>query len=755
MPWIRTFVTWSVVLAWLDLLGAAEPEARGTIPKDFRPTDTSRLMGSPDPLPLEAVRAFPDLSFRRPVELTSPHDGSRRNFVLEQAGRILVFDDKEEATDSTVFLDLTDVVRSTGNEEGLLGLAFHPKYRENGEFIVYYSTTPRASVVSRFRARRDDPNRADRDSEERILVVPQPYENHNGGSIRFGHDGFLYIGLGDGGLRDDPHSNAQNLGTLLGKILRIDVDQKEGERAYAIPADNPFVKTPGARGEIWAYGFRNPWRIAFDRETHELWTGDVGQDRFEEIDLVRRGGNYGWNIREGFHGFEPSDPEKSVDLIDPLVEYFRGDGQSVTGGVAYRGTVLKAHVGDYFYADYLTGKVWTIRREGQRVLENPQVAETHLQIAAFGETSTGEMILCTFDGGLYRLKPRTGEDASSKFPRKLSETGLFRSVEKNEPAESLIPYELNVPFWSDFAVKERFVALPKEGAVTFHEREKWEFPVGTVLVKTFWMHHDRVRMEQPRRLETRLMVHAPEGWAGYTYVYDEEGKDAILLGDGMVRPIEVETAEGKVSQPYYFPSRDDCMTCHTKAEGFVLGLNTRQMNRTLRCGEEAANQVELWSKLGAFKEPPKQDVKQLDAFPDWGFGNWDRSGRHPSGSAPKSPPKGEKEVLARAWLEVNCVSCHQPNGIAAGNRDFRFQTPLEKLNVVDQQPGQKRRLPSSWRLVKPGHPEKSDLFWRISLRGERQMPPLATRLSDEDAIQIMKEWIERLPASEIRASDKP
>ncbi|AMV19287.1 PQQ-dependent sugar dehydrogenase [Planctomyces sp. SH-PL14] len=737
-------VTW-LMLAAMTAWGAEK--ATPKLPDRFQPTDTSRLMGSPDPLPLEAVRAFPNLTFERPVELTAPNDGSHRNFVLEQKGRILVFDDRDDAKGAATFLDLRDVVLSKGNEEGLLGLAFHPQYRENGQFFVYYSTKPRASVIARFRVQKDDPNKADRDSEERLLVIPQPYENHNGGSMRFGHDGFLYIGLGDGGLRDDPHSNAQNRGTLLGKILRIDVDHPSDDRPYGIPKDNPFVGKAGAKEEIWAYGFRNPWRIAVDRRSGELWTGDVGQDRFEEIDLVRRGGNYGWNIREGFHDFEPSDPEKPADLIEPLVEYFRTDGQSVTGGVAYRGPSLREYDGAYFYGDYLTGKVWVIRREGERVSENPQVAETNLQIAAFGEDAQGEMYLCAFDGGLYRLAP-SGKDRkaiAAAFPRKLSETGLFRSVAGNEPVESLIPYEVNVPFWSDFAVKERFVALPKAGSITFHERDKWEFPVGTVFVKTFWMHQDRVRMEKPRRLETRLFVHSPEGWKGYTYVYNDDETEATLLEEGETRPIEIETAKGTISQPYYFPDRADCMACHTKGEGFVLGLNTRQMNRTLTCGEGSANQIDLFSKLGLFKSVPDKPAKEQDAFPEWGFGNWDRSPQHGSGSAPKSSPLGDTDVLARAWLEVNCVVCHRPSGIAPGNRDFRFHSPLESVNVVDKPPGQRRRLPESWRLVKPGEPAESDLFQRIAHRGERQMPPLATRVVDEDALRIIEKWIRELP----------
>lgn len=753
-PVVRMFDIACLALCLLGRPVSVEASGETKLPERFQATETSRLMGGPDPWPLETVRAFPKLTFERPVEVTSPPGASGRNFVLEQKGRVLVFEDRDDVEEAKVFLDLRDVVRSTGNEEGLLGLAFHPKYCETGEFFVYYSTTPRASVIARYRVSKEDPNRADRDSEQRLLVIPQPYENHNGGSIRFGGDGFLYIGLGDGGLRDDPHGNAQNLSVLLGKILRIDVDRREGERPYAIPKENPFVETEGARGEIWAYGFRNPWRIAFDRQTNELWTADVGQDRFEEVDLVRRGGNYGWNIREGFHDFEPSDPEKEVELVEPLVEYFHGDGQSITGGLVYRGERLKEYVGAYFYGDYLSGKVWAVRQFCGRVSENPQVAATSLQIAAFGETADGEMVMCAFDGGLYRMAPAAGDrEAMAKaFPKTLSETGLFRSVEKNEPAESLIPYEVNVPFWSDHAVKERFLALPEKESVKFRESDKWEFPVGTVFVKTFWMHQDRVHMTRPRRLETRLFVHAPQGWVGYTYVYNDDQTEATLLDEGTTRPIEVETAAGTISQPYYFPSRSDCLACHNKAEGFVLGLTTRQMNRTLRCGDESRNQLELLTALEVFKEKPAKPAKEQEAFPEWGFGNWDRSLQHGSSPVPNSPPPGDMDVLARAWLEVNCAVCHRPSGIAPGNRDLRAHVPLETANVVDKKVGQTRRLPSSWRIVAAGEPEKSDLFWRMSLRGERQMPPIGTRMPDEKALEVIANWIRDMPQ---RSANEP
>lgn len=719
------------------------------IPRQFSPVDTERLMGSPDPLPLEAVRAFPQLQFKHPVELTHAGDGSNRLFVLEQGGVIRVFDNQRDASRAEVFLDIREVVSRDGNEEGLLGLTFHPQFGENGQFFVYYSTKPRASVLSRFHVLPDDPSRADRDSEEEIMRIDQPYSNHNGGSIRFGPDGYLYVGLGDGGARDDPHSNGQNLDTLLGSILRIDVDSQDPGLEYAVPEDNPFVGQRNARGEIWAYGLRNVWRLAFDRETGQLWAGDVGQDRFEEIDVIERGGNYGWNIREGFHDFDPNTRHKPVDLIEPVVEYFREDGESVTGGMVYRGEDLPEFRGDYFYADYISGKVWAVRYEDGEVRRHRHVANTGREIAALGEDQRGEMYLCAFDGLIYQLRPPEidVQQIAEAFPRMLSETGLFASVADNQPARGLIPYELNMPFWSDFAVKDRYIALPAAQSVVFDEQDKWEFPVGTVFVKTFWLHLDRSdpeNLRDPVRLETRLLVHSPDGWAGYTYVYDDDQSEAHLLDGSMLKPVDVQTVNGQITQPYYIPSRSDCFACHTKAEGFVLGTTTRQMNRPLHYHGESIDQMEMLDSLEAFAEPVAASPDVLERFPDWHFGNFDRSEGDERVESTLEMPSGNPTELARSWLEVNCAVCHRPEGIAAGNLDMRYHTSVERMQLVGEKPTHGQLGPPDTLLVKPGSPWQSELHFRAGHRGSRQMPPVGTNLVDPRGVATLREWIERM-----------
>lgn len=411
-------------LAWAFLLvGAAGLEACGDASEAAIPPPRASGRNEAHPwLPsVELQRAFGRLTFRRPVLVTNC--GDDRLFVLEQGGRIRVFENRPDVEVAGVFLDITPKVRMRHNEEGLLALAFDPDYASNGHFYVYYSASdPRRGVLSRFTRDPADPDRADPASELVILEVEQPYGNHNGATAAFGPDGYLYLSLGDGGLANDPHANGQNLATLLASILRLDVKGATAEAPYAVPQDNPFVGRPGARPEIWAYGLRNVWRMSFDRVTGDLWAGDVGQNAWEEIDLITKGGNYGWNIREAnapFRSGEPPDP-----LIDPIVAYpqRRGReviGQSVTGGNVYRGRAQKGLPGIYLYADYVTGRIWGLRYEDGKVTAHREVftPPPRVYITSFGEDAQGELYVCAFDnlngsrggdGRIYRVVEREG-----------------------------------------------------------------------------------------------------------------------------------------------------------------------------------------------------------------------------------------------------------------------------------------------------------------------------------------------------------
>ena len=342
---------------------------------------------------LDVEQAYPGLSFDRPVALIFPNDRSGRGFVVEQPGQIKLL---KSDGDVARFLDIRDRVNDRGNEEGLLGLAFDPDFASNGFFYVYYSASgPKRSVISRFSVPEDD-SAADANSEKVILEVEQPYANHNGGQIVFGPDGYLYVGLGDGGSAGDPKGHGQNTGTLLGTILRLDATG-----SYTIPSDNPFVGVEGARPEIWAYGLRNPWRFSFDSETGDLWAADVGQNALEEVDLIEPGVNYGWNIMEGDECYSRSCDTRGLEM--PIAVYGRDDGCSITGGYVYRGNRLPSLYGAYVYGDYCSGKIWALRYDGSRVTESIQIVDTKLRISSFAEDTEGELYILDLEGEIYRF----------------------------------------------------------------------------------------------------------------------------------------------------------------------------------------------------------------------------------------------------------------------------------------------------------------------------------------------------------------
>lgn len=364
-----------------------------------------------EPMPVRVVEAYPNLRIERPIVITGAGDGSGRLFIASQFGQIYWIDRADtEVEQAQLFMDISAQVtyKDQENEEGFLGLAFHPQFKQNGHFYVYYTTTdaPHVSVLSQFTATGDGHTTASVDSEVELMRIDQPFWNHNGGTIVFGPDGYLYVALGDGGKANDPLQSGQDLSQLLGSILRIDVNQSTANQAYGIPQDNPFVNRRGAHSEIYAYGVRNIWRMSFDPKTGDAWAADVGQNDWEEINLIEKGGNYGWSLREGAHPFTlgaTPGADYRPDLTDPIVEYPHTDdwGKSVTGGAVYRGSRTPLLDGYYLYGDYVSGRLWALKydREAKQVSENREIPWQGLPVFTFGQTDDGEVLMSTMMGG--------------------------------------------------------------------------------------------------------------------------------------------------------------------------------------------------------------------------------------------------------------------------------------------------------------------------------------------------------------------
>jgi len=664
---------------------------------------------------VDFVRAFPSLSFDSPLVVkTAPGDATHL-YVAQQGGQIRVFDaSNPTVATSTVFLDLSERTRALG-EQGLLGMAFDPDYATNGYVYVYYcaNTNPDInvgdSVIARFTANPDARAVTDK-TQTTLLRFAQPFQNHNGGGLEVGPDGMLYVGSGDGGSGDDPHQNAQNKGSLLGKMLRL---FPRGTPAQVIPADNPFVGEAGSKGEIWAYGLRNPFRFSFDGA--RLWAGDVGQNALEEIDLIVKGGNYGWRKFEATRLNFPDDPA-IPGAIAPVFAYGRSQGASITGGRVYRGSSFASLVGRYIYGDFVSGNIWSLRESGGVATGNDLLG-TVPNPSSFGVGPDGELLITAYDGFIYRLATASGGGAS--FPQRLSETGLFTDLATLRPAPGVVPYQPNAPFWSDGASKQRWIAVPgTTPTIGFSNAGNWTFPIGTVTVKHFEM-----PLATPagamKRLETRVFINsADDGWQGYTYRWNDAGTDALLLSGAETVDLQATDGHGGTrNQTYAFPSRAQCQQCHTAAAGKVLGVRTSQFN-----GGPSGNQLAALNAAGYFDRDIGTPA-QYGALPE------------PFGTAPLAQ-------RARAYLETNCSQCHQPGGGTPVDLDLRAATPVGQTRAVGIA-GVGPAVGGATTRIVAGNKGTSLAWTRMNTvaPGER-MPPVSSHVIDADGLDLIGDWID-------------
>lgn len=712
---------------------------------------TSKVKGSPEPPPpYKTEVAFPKIKLFEPLEIVSA-PGCNRLFVAQHRGRIFSFVNDPAADKTDPFLDLSTAGKA------VYSMTFHPQFAKNGFVYVTYvlddddnKSTPKGSRVSRFVAKGDPPV-ADPASEK--IIFEWPSGGHNAGCLRFGPDGFLYIGTGDGSGIADAFQIGQELTSPFSKILRIDVD-KEGEagggnrRSYSVPMDNPFLKTQGAVPETWAYGLRQPWKFSFDKENGDLWCGEVGQDLWESVHKIERGGNYGWSVMEGTHPFRPDRKRGPTPILKPVVEHPHTDFRSLTGGYIYHGKRLQELAGAYIYGDFDTGKVWMFRYDGKtgKVTDNKEIALTRIRLVGFGEDNNNELYLLDYMGGqVHRLVPNTQVAPAEPFPRKLSETGLFTSTRDLKAAPGLIPYSVNAQLWSDGAIKERYLAIPGDGKIAYNIHSYpqpapgappgWGFPDNTVLVKTFFLDTDKGR----RRLETRLLHFqqlsgteevGDQFWSGYTYVWNDEQTDAELApAQGLDRTITVKDGKapgGTRQQVWHFPSRNECIGCHTMPAKFALGVNTLQLNKDHDYGGVVDNQLRTWEHIGLFTKPLPDVPSMLPRLYDF------------------EDPKVDIDRRARSYLHANCSHCHMKWG--GGNAEFQLLAswPLRELGIVNTKAQHGTFDIADAKVLVPGDPKRSLILQRMSRRGLGQMPHIASNVVDEQGVKLIEEWIKGL-----------
>jgi uncharacterized repeat protein (TIGR03806 family) len=746
--WISGVILAAVLLAaFHPATPAADKPERKPFGIDKRVAwTTSHVVGSPEPpRPYRMENVFPNFKFDEPLELAAV-PGSNRMVVAQRRGKIFTYENKPGISAKHLLVDVGRTV---------YGVAMHPDFAKNG--YVFVSSVlddtkeePNGSRISRFKCKKIDPPEADASTEKIILTWPSG--GHNGGCLRFGPDGMLYLGTGDGSGIADSLETGQDVSDLLAALVRIDIDHTEGDRAYAVPKDNPFVSMKGARPELWAYGLRQPWKYSFDRATGDLWVGEVGQDLWESIYKIQKGGNYGWSVNEGSHPFRPQRKKGPTPILPPIVEHDHSEFRSLTGGYVYHGKRLPELKGAYIYGDYDQGRVWMLRYEGGKVNDHHELADTRLRIVAWGEDHDGEIYALDFMGsGIYRLvKAPPADPNAPKFPQKLSETGLFTSTRDLTPAPGLIPYSVNSELWSDGAVKERYIAIPGDGKVEYNTviypqpapgaQPGWRFPDNTVLVKTFSVDMQAGNPASRKRLETRLL-HArrvagteevgDQVWYGYTYVWNDDQTDAELLErKGLDRKLTImdPTAPGgKREQVYHFPSRVECVGCHTVTAKYALGVNTMQMNRDHDYGGVLANQLATLEHIGLFTTPLPERPEKLPKLADY---------------RDKTAPIADR---ARAYLHANCAHCHRKWG--GGNAEFQLLAtlPLNETGTVNTRPGQGTFELNDPRIIVPGDSQRSLIWYRMQKTGLGRMPHIASNVVDVEGAALLKEWIEKMP----------
>ncbi len=700
------------------------------------PWQTSHIQGTPEPpLPYVAERVFPDLTFKNPLDLTFI-PGTSLIVVAEQKGLLFTFPCTSEKPEIKPFADLhaydPEIVET-------YALTFHPRFQENRFVYIWANLNSKGqrnrengSKIIRFKVTSSPVPSIDLSSGTPLFSWLSG--GHNGGNLRFGPDGMLYIATGDASPPDPPDARktGQDISDVLSSILRIDVDHPDGKHPYTIPKDNPFVSTPDARGEVWAYGLRNPWRMSFNPKNGDLFVGDVGWELWEMIYRIKPGGNYGWSLTEGSRqDVRPERPQGPTPVVPPLVAHSHEEAASITGGEFYHGTKNPELKGAYIYGDWQMGTFWSLRTEGDRVLEKRELCRSSLMPAGFGIGPDQELFICDHSGGgIWQLRANPLFGKPTNFPLKLSQTGLFTNTSAQAPAPGVFPYSVNAPRWADHATSERWAAVPGTSGAAVSDvskgvlmRGQWGFPDGSVFAKTYSLEMERGNPATKRRIETQILHFDGNLWANYSYRWNAEQTDADLVplrGDEATLTIKDKNSpDGHIQEQWRFFSRAECARCHSMWNNFAPGFNTLQLDRITETAP--GRQTDVLAKLGLIPPEPRMT--------------------DPHGTI------GTLEVRARSYLHANCGTCHRYNGGGAVPIYLNIEALPKDTNILDIRPIQgDLGLPDA-RLVARGDAARSVLLFRMATAGRGHMPYLGGRSVDERGLLLIRDWIEGLKGS--------
>ncbi len=760
-------------------------EGQTALPEKLPPLTTSKVIGAPEPPPpYRVVPAYPNLKLPFPINIARVPDSDVMLAIVADKTyapiRVVSFRDDPQVSSTDLQLSIDAVAWD---------FAFHPDFKNNGYVYIgmnapFTKEPDRMDRIVRYTMTRRTPYTIDPNSA--TTIIEWKSDGHNGGAIDFGPDGMLYITSGDGTSDSDQWLSGQDLSRLLAKCLRIDVDHPDAGRNYSVPKDNPFVGRENVRPETWAFGFRNPWRMRFDPKQGHLWVTQNGQDQYEQVYFVRKGENYGWSAQEGSHPFYVDRNHTGIPITPPTVEHSHAEARSLTGGFVYYGNQLPELQGWYVYGDYSTGRIWAVKHDGQKVVGTRELAQTRLKITAFGTNNRGELLVLDHvkDCPIWKVVPAPPVAATANFPKKLSESGLFKSVKDHTMQDGILPYSVNAELWSDGAYKQRYMAIPAstpndtgdgDRRITFNKNRGFDFPDGTVLVKSFALEQKAGDPASRKWIETRFFTKQQGEWAGYSYEWNDEGTDATLVeNNGKDKDFKIadeKASEATRTQKWHYPSRTECMVCHARAANFVLGPSLLQMNKDHDYGNgHIENQLAVLERLGLMRTDWRGEVngeiraegkklgltkEALDEYVQKQTATIEKTPKTASAFLPKPPGEYQKlvnpydesqdlEARARSYLQSNCAICHIEAGGGNAAMELGFTTPRKDMKLIDTRPLHNNFGIEGAKLVAPGDPAKSVLLHRLTVRGTGQMPPLSTYVVDQRAVELMRKWIEQL-----------